>query len=216
MKQLILKFKLIFVPFLIITVCAEFVYTILNWLLFVKLEVYNFDDFITSICIPALMTGLAILIWLRPKMKLLNFKKRKSGDPFGGYMMVAWVAAAVPVCIAQSYMVTATGQLTQVDNINQINTVPKTKYYKPAHFYIDKKLVRVKPVFKVTDKGRNFDMYIYAPCPIFDSNHNTQTDTSRLRMPAMFPIPLFVVNGKLTTRINFHKLTKIPCCQSLF
>ncbi|EHQ26251.1 Rhomboid family protein [Mucilaginibacter paludis DSM 18603] len=209
MKQFAVKVKLILVPFLIITVCTTFVYTLLNWLLFVKLEAFSVDEFITNFVAPALIVGIAILIWLRPRVKLLNFKKRNSGDPFGGYMMLAWVAATVPICVTQAYITTATGTLTTLDHISQINKVPKTKYYKLTHFYVDKRLVRIRPTFKVTGKSnQDFDMAIYAPCPIFDSNATVETRQIGTSATTNKSYPIYVVDGKIIAQDALSKLNK--------
>ncbi|WP_214071310.1 rhomboid family intramembrane serine protease [Mucilaginibacter sp. dw_454] len=207
------KFKLIFVPFFLIGALTIAGYTFLHWLLCIKTTIVTVDEDVTNFFIPFALPWIPMLIWLMPKLKLLNLKNKSGkGDPLMGYLMVAWFAIGLPTIIAQEYLITATGTLTSIDNIGQINQQPLTKYYTLKHYYIDKRLVRVKPVFEVSGKyNEHFDMSIYAPCPIYDKNYHPASytitnktqqnrDTSFKKIPANL---LIIVNGKPTSREEF-------------
>ena len=201
MGQFNAKFKLILLPFLWITSATIGLYTFFHWLLFIKMELIPLDEEILNFFAPMFLPWIPILIWIRPRIKLLNLKNTKGKDPLMGYMMLVWVAMAAPLVIAQEYMVTATGTLTPLTRISEINRLPKTKFYSLRKCYIDKRLTRVKTTFTVSGKyNENFDMAIYAPCPIFDQNYSvpppplrivpSSSDTSR---------PLILLDGKIVT-----------------
>jgi rhomboid protease GluP len=196
MKNFGAKFRLIFIPFLLITVILVFAYTFLHWLLFIKNIFFNVDEEIINLIVPMILPGIPILIWLRPRIKLLNLAtKNKRRDPLSGYIMLAWIAMAAPTIIAQEYIVTSTGKLTPLDHISQIDSLPSTKYYTLKHYYIDKRLVRTKTTFETSGRyNENFEMTIYTPCPIFDYNHVGDTAKSQ-QIILKGNRPLIVVNG---------------------
>ncbi len=175
MEEFAFKFKRIFIPFVIITIATLCLYSLINWFLFINTESFDIDDNDINILGPMIFTWIPILIWLRPRIKLLQLKDTRKFRAFTGYLMLSWVIIAATLSFSQQYLGNAAGKLTRLDHISQIDSLPKTKYYTLKHFYIDKKLVRMKPVFNVSDKGRSYDMYIYAPCPIFDANLNVDT-----------------------------------------
>jgi hypothetical protein len=113
------KLKLIYKPFLIIAICIIAGYTLLNWLVFKKLQIFPLNEDIANIWIPFALPWVPILIWLRPRIKLLNLK-RKKGDLPSLYIFIAGFAIVIPTIIAQSYLQTASGILTKLDNISQI------------------------------------------------------------------------------------------------
>ena len=198
MEQIEKKFQLIFLKFLYTAVATIAGYTFLHWLLLIKMEMFTIDQEVVNLFIPMIVPGILILTWLRPSVKLLNFANNKGKDPLGLFIFLAWIAIAIPTIIAQEYLVTATGKLTVLDHISQIDTLPKTKYYKIKHFYIDKRLAKPKAVFEVTGKhNEDFDMTIYVPCPIFDQGliKDSVFNLSQTSFPPG-KAPLIVINGR--------------------
>ncbi len=125
MTGLIDKLKLIYKPFLIIAICFIAIYTFLHWALFIKAGIPLKEDII-KFWLPFGLPFIPILIWLRPRIKLLHF--RNDNGSFG-YQFLACIAIAIPTIIAQEYLITATGKLTQVEYVSQIDKTEKTKYY---------------------------------------------------------------------------------------
>ncbi|MGN6638127.1 MAG: TonB-dependent receptor, partial [Mucilaginibacter sp.] len=211
MKQYPAKLKLIFLPFLFLSAATIVVYTFLHWLLFIKTVIVPVDEDILNFWGPMVFPGIPILIWLRPRIKLLNLKNKSGkGDPLGGFIFFLWIAMAVPVIIAQSYLVTASGKLTELDSISQISKLPATKYYKVKHYYIDKNLVAFSTRFTTSGKyNQNFDMYIYAAVPVFDVNRAVKTHHFKISSPHSTinsDNALIVVNGRPTSRDSLEKI----------
>ena len=153
------KLKLIYKPFLIIAICIIAGYTLLNWLIFKKLQIFSLNEDIVNMWIPFALPWIPILIWLRPRIKLLNLK-RKKGDLPWLYIFIAGFAIAIPTIIAQSYLQTASGILTKLDNISEIEKQGATKYYSLKDFYIDKNNIGVKSSFDVSGKNNEYFKYI--------------------------------------------------------
>lgn len=160
------KVRLIFKPFSIIAICFILVYTFLHWALFIKAGIPLKED-IVKFWLPFILPFIPILIWLRPRIKLLYFKNENGSF---GYQFLACIAIALPTIIAQEYLITATGELTTVENVSQIGKGKKTKYYDLKNYYIDKEHVAVQNTVTVTGKYNNdFNMFIYVAMPIYDN-----------------------------------------------
>lgn len=211
MNQYVTKLRLIFLPFLTISIATIIVYTFLHWLLFIKTVIMPVDEDILNLIAPMIFAGIPILIWLRPKIKLLNLKNKNGKvDPLMGYIMFAWMAMLPPLVISQNYLTSATGKLTSLDNINQIDKYPATKYYKAKHFYIDKSLTGFYTRFEVSGKyNEHFDMYIYAAVPMYDTLHSSKTHNFKISSPKS-PInsnnALLVLNGKVISKNDLYKI----------
>lgn len=170
MKGLTDKLRLIYKHFVLIAIGFILTYTLLHWLLFIKAGVPLKED-IVKFWLPFGLPWIPILIWLRPRIKLLNFKNDNASF---GYQFLASIAIAIPTIITQEYLVTATGKLTQLDNISQITKSEQTKYYSLKNYYIDKQHIAVQNTASVTGKhNENFNMLIYVAMPILKNNADT-------------------------------------------
>lgn len=168
------KIRLIYLPFLIMTCGFVIIYTFLNWVLTVKTSILSLNEDITNFFIPAAFSFIAVLIWLRPRIKLLKFNTEGRRDPVSLYIFIAVIAITIPTIIAQNYMETATGKLTALENISQIEKHEPSKYYTLKNFYIDKKHIGVYTAFDVSGKSNDeFNMYIYIVLPILQSEADT-------------------------------------------
>src|SRR6185312_4997152 len=171
MKTLVQKLRLIYVPFLLLFVAIVGGYTFLNWLLFVKFHVFSLKEDVVQIWIPLALPWIPIILWLRPRIKLLNLKRKKGGDLPGLYIMVAGFAMAVPTLVAQAYLETATGKLTQLENVGQMQGREASKYYTLKNIYIDKQNASVESRFDVSGKhNEDFNMSLYWTVPILNSH----------------------------------------------
>ncbi len=170
MKGLSDKLRIIYKPFLFIGIGFILLYTLLNWLLFIKAAIPLREDII-EFWLPFGLPWIPILIWLRPRIKLLSFKNDNAAF---GYQFLASLAIALPTIIAQQYLVTATGKLTRLDNISQIEKSEKTKYYALKNYYIDKEHIAIQNTATVTGKhNENFNMLIYVAMPVLINGSDT-------------------------------------------
>lgn len=194
MSQFAAKFKLIFIPYLIISAATIILYTFLHWLLLIQFSLFQVKDIIITFWAPCIMPWLPILVLLTRRIKLLDLKSKK-GDPLWTYQGTMWIAMAVPLVIAQPYIISATGKLTVLDTINEIATKPASKYYTLKKFYIDKEGVALRSVSTVSGKfNRNLNYTIYAPCPVLDTKP-VRPDTGNYRdVPVEYRNALFILN----------------------
>ena len=123
------KLSLIYKPFLIIAVCIIAGYSFLNWLVFIKIKAFSLNEEIIKLWIPMALPWIPLVIWLRPRIKLLNLKTTRKSDFPSLYVMMAGFAIALPTIIAQFYIETASGTRTKLEHISRIELMPETKYY---------------------------------------------------------------------------------------
>jgi rhomboid protease GluP len=178
------KIRIIFVPTLLALLGLIIIYTFLHWILFIKLELFGLKEIITNFGIPITLTGLTAWILLRPKFKILNLEA-KWGNWRDFYSFILWLVLTVPVIIAQEYIVTASGQLTEMNSIDEINDTQQTKFYTLKNFFIDKRKVGIHSSFDVSGKhNEHFNMHIYVALPIFTK----KSDTTKSECPAWLGI----------------------------
>lgn len=129
------KLRIVYVPFLVVSAICIAAYTFLNWLLFIKFQILTIDEEILRIWGPFIVGWIAVLVWLRPRINALKFKNSLHHID---YQFVAAAAIAAPTIIAQFYLSTATGVLTSVDRVSEIDQAAQTKYYSITHFWANK------------------------------------------------------------------------------
>lgn len=167
------RIKIIFRPYLIALVLFLCGYTFLNWLLINYLEVFSFPENVVNTFLPMILGGLIAVFFIRPRFKALNLKTKK-GSWKDFYTFISAITIIIPAIIAQHYIITATGKLTQLQSINEINKAAPTKYYRLNNFYFDSANKSVRKYISVSGKGnRNYNMDIYIVVPILRSIRDT-------------------------------------------
>jgi rhomboid protease GluP len=170
MQHFIKKLKILYLPFLIIAISFIVLYTFLNWLFFIKTEIFTIKEIIRNFGLPFVLSWVPVLIWLRPRINLLKLKVKERNDSWSFfYQFAAVLVITIPTIIAQNYVEKSSGKLTQVTTIGQIKNVEKTKYYKVKKFYIDKKYIGVQPHFESSGRhNEDLKMDLYAVLPVFN------------------------------------------------
>lgn len=171
MKDLSEKIKLVYLPFLVITISFISIYTFLHWLLFLKLELFSVKEMFLKFWLPFGLPCIPVYFFLRPRLKLLKFKDDNKSF---GFQFLAVLIIAVPTMIAQEYLITATGKLTPIRTVSEIQKHEKTRYYSLQKFYIDKKNIGVLNTSDVSGKNNeHFNMTIYVAMPLLEKVSDT-------------------------------------------
>lgn len=207
MQQFKAKLKLIFLPFVYIGGITLAAYTFLHWLLAIRFNVVSLPEWYINFVIPGVLVFIVLIIWLRPHLKLLKYNNNGGRSPIVFFIYIAGLAWAIPTVIAQQYVETATGKLTALDSISQINTLPITKYYTVKQFYSAKKAAHVKIVFSVSGKNKtDFVMTAYTAVPVFNHLFPDTNIITAMRKRAN-PKTLVIIDSKLST---MQRLKKLP------
>ncbi len=171
MQNYAVKFKLLCLPFLLCMVGLTVFYTFLNWLLVIQLDWITINPMIIEFALPIVGALLLVFLIMRKQIRLFSFKNGKSSD-FLYFVMI--IGMAVPVIIAQNYIVTATGKLTPLRDITQIDSLPKTKYYQLDRYYFYKNAVSTNTRFSTSGKNdQYFDFTLYCVQPILKTARDT-------------------------------------------
>ncbi|MEN2400449.1 rhomboid family intramembrane serine protease [Flavobacterium sp. MC2016-06] len=171
MKDFVEKIKLIYFPFLVITLGFILIYTFFHWLIFIKLELFSIKEDMLKFWLPFALPCIPVYFFLRPRLKILKFKDDNKST---GFLFLAVLAIVVPTVIAQEYLITATGKITVLEDISEMQKFEKTKYYSLKDFYIDKKNIGVFNTSSISGKHNEyFNMEIYVAMPILQRAKDT-------------------------------------------
>lgn len=169
LKSIVFKLRVLFLPFLYIAVGLLIVYTFFNWWLFISTGSTSVREDVLNLWLPIALAGVAVLVWLRSRIKLLKLKTGK-GDLPTLYVFVAVAAIAVPTIIAQSYITTATGKLTDLETVRKANRWQTTKYYTVHNYFVDKGHASVHIKADVSGKrNENLNFRLSFASPLYDA-----------------------------------------------
>jgi len=159
------RLQIVFKPFILILLSLVFGYTFLHWFIFIELELFALKEMVTNFVLPILLSGIAVWFIIRKRLKIFSTEKVREI-----YGFVAWIALSVPSVIAQEYIITATGKLTELNSIEEINDQEATKYYTLKSYYINKLKIGVHHTVDFSGKNNeSLNMHIYITMPIYSS-----------------------------------------------
>lgn len=159
MKDFKIKMQILFKPFFLINISLLICYTFLHWLLLVHFHVIEIREDLANGGIPILLPIIPVFVFTRKQIKIL-----KKGGYRNMRLAVQFNACStmfIPLTIAQSYMVTATGKLTSLNDIQNINSSKPTKYYSLRHYYVDKN--RAGEYSVSSGSGKYYSIYFVLP-----------------------------------------------------
>lgn len=90
------------------------------------------EEYWTRIAI--FFTVIPVLIWLRPKFRVLIFPHSANG--IFGTVILSWIVLAVMVYTTQDYLTTAAGTLQRLSDIKEIDKVKYARFYTIERFSV--------------------------------------------------------------------------------
>jgi rhomboid protease GluP len=175
MTQFQIRIRRYFVPYLNISLGFILIYTFLHWLLIVQLKLVTPPDWVACIALPVLLCGIFVLTGLKIRMKLPATYLKSGIKMVRRYFAMMAAAICLPLIFVQQYMITATGKLTVLQTIDQVNTYPPARYYTVAEHFFDKAHA---VIHSHTGPGQaeadNLLLEIYVACPIY--NHPAENN----------------------------------------
>jgi rhomboid protease GluP len=133
---LVQKLRSVYAPFLLVSVLCVGGYTILNWLLLDEIALFSLDEEVVNLWLPFVLAGVAVFVWIRPRVRALRFGRWDRGAEF--YCFMAAGAITAPLIVAQIWLSDAGGGMTHLDSPSALGRGPKTKYYTIGTVSIDK------------------------------------------------------------------------------
>jgi rhomboid protease GluP len=172
MKDFSKKIAFILPTFLAIAVGSVVGLLLIRWLFSIQFQWLDLSTEVWDIFIPLLFPWIPMLIWLRSKLRSLQFKGSNSNGRML-FMVISWLTITATMIFSQQYLVSSTAKLLTLESVDQIIPSRKNEYYKIEKFYVDVGLAANISDFEVSGKhNENFNMNIYFVAPII--NYETE------------------------------------------
>jgi rhomboid protease GluP len=187
MKSFALKLRHILPIYLIIIFSSVIGLLVIRWLVNLQFHLFDIKEEIWEIWIPLLFPWIVILICLRPKLRILNYKDSDKGRFF--LQILTWGTMMATMSISQSYLTTSSGKLTHLETPTELTVKEKTKYYKIDRFSAATYYGGVYVRFNTSGKYNNeFNFNVFFVTPIL-------TDSSKE----------IIVQPNIWYCVEFHK-----------
>ena len=170
MKNIEIKLKEVYLPFLIVSIGTILFYNLFRWTFDIKLGILPLKEDLLNFWIPLALPWIPILIWLRRRNRILNIKGKGNNGHFL-YQFVMAVAMAVPIIISQNYIEKSSFDLNEISSISKIKELKNEKYFKISSFHIDHN--SSLPYVTARTSGQNNDnlnFYLYLACPFEETS----------------------------------------------
>jgi rhomboid protease GluP len=171
LKDIKIKIKEVYLPFLLAMVGTVALYNLFRWTFDIRLGILPLKDDLLNHWIPFLLPWVPVLIWLRRRIRILKVNgKRENGYFF--YQFAMAVAIAFPIISSQSYLEKASYDLIEVGSAVDIRDHQGEKYFKIRAFDVDRKgclpYATARPVGKYNEK---LSLKLYYACPFKETGH---------------------------------------------
>lgn len=138
LNSLLLKLKLVYVPFVAVSIGAILFYGLFRWLFDFKLGLLPLKEDVFNIWIPGLLAPIAIFIWIRPRVRVLDLNRRGKDGQYP-FLLVLMFAMAFPIGASQFYLEETSFDLIALGEANELESFRKQKYFSLRSFQIDHK-----------------------------------------------------------------------------
>jgi rhomboid protease GluP len=162
MKNYAVKFRHIVPAFLVIAWGTTLITLLFRWLFTIRYELLPIKEDLFNIWIPLLLPWIPMTIWLRPKLRIVKFKK---GDASMLLQIIAWMTMVVMMIASNSYIKTASGELTQLKTIDSL-TATRSRYISIENIQLNKKSGSAHTEFSTSGKYNehlDIDSYFVYP-----------------------------------------------------
>lgn len=106
-----------------------------RWLFAIRFEIIDIWEEVWNFWLPLALPCIPVLIWLRPRLRILTFKNDNSDGRFY-FQLLAIVTICICLIASQEYLTTATGRFQILSNITEIDRVEKARYYQITDFSV--------------------------------------------------------------------------------
>lgn len=165
METYITKLKHILPTFFTITISTIVGLLLFRWLFVIQFDIIDLKEEVWCLWLPMGLPWIPLLIWLRPRFRILTFKKDNEN---GRFFFQVLSAGTIIVCllISQNYLTTATGRLQKLSTIKEIDKIEKARYYSLIKFAVAPYYGGSFTDFRTSGKHNqylNFDIFFVTP-----------------------------------------------------
>lgn len=163
------KLTKIILPFILISTGFLLTYSFFYWLVFIRLKLSDLNDNIFGFFVPIGISTILIWFYFRKKLRLLQTTdKHKELTLF-----ISWILLTAPVLTFQFYLERETGELTQLNNVEEILTNKPTMYYSIKNSTQHKNKSGLYVTRASIDRGNEIGVGCYFACPLTNTDDST-------------------------------------------
>lgn len=166
-----LKFKLIFLPFLGLSLLTAVAYAVVRWTFDIYLDIWPLKDTIWDLIIPMILSIMVVLIGMRKRVRLLRFKlfEEKSFNVCCFVMILSLFPA---LSVSQAYLSKVSYQVIDINSVDEVRQYPKQKYFRIADFDINKLAAEVHMTTELSGKYQSHILaYLYVATPFVNAKN---------------------------------------------
>ncbi len=176
MDNYALKLRHIMPTFIYVTLATLAGMALVRYLLTIQFQILDFKIEAWEFWIPMAFTWIPITIWIRPKLRILDFESDVDRRQFI-YQVLTWGTMAASMIVCQKYLTTASGKIQDVANMSELDKKEESRYYRIGSFetiqgrggsYVDA---------TISGKYNEYlNMHLYFAFPMVDGTKHTQTE----------------------------------------
>ncbi len=163
------KLTKIILPFILISTGFLLTYSSFYWLVFIRLKLVDLNDNIFGFFVPVGISTILIWFYFRKKLRLLEITDKHREFT----LFISWILLTAPVLTFQFYLERETGELTQLNNVEEILTNKPTMYYSIENSLQHKNKSGMFIAKASVDRGNEIGVGCYFACPITNSDDST-------------------------------------------
>jgi rhomboid protease GluP len=170
MENYTTKFKHIAPTFIYVVFGTTIAALLFRWIFTINSEILPIKEDVFNIWLPLILPWLPMTIWLRPKLRIVKFKK---GDASMLFQIIAWGTMFGMMMTSNSYLKTSTGTLAEVQTIDGLESL-EARYLKIENIKLDRELGSAHTEFRASGKYNqylNFDSYFVYPFEISNNEY---------------------------------------------
>lgn len=170
-KSTKIKLKLIFLPFLWLSLLTALLYNVVRWILDIYLDIWPLKDSIWDLIIPLLLSVIVVIVCMSTRIRLLRFNFFKE-DSANIFYLVMVLALFPPLSMSQVYLSKVSYSIIEINNVDEARQYLKQKYFRVADFNVKKQEVVSHITTEVTGKYQSdLLVYLYLATPFSDANN---------------------------------------------
>ena len=170
MKNFNIKFREIFVPYLVISLITILSYNLLRWGLDVKLGVLPLKEDLLDFWIPFALPSIVVFAVMRRRICILSVSGSNDSGHFL-YKFVMAMAIFLPLLISQNFIVANSFDLKQVQSTSEVVGMEKERCFEIESIKINEDTLATFATVRVSGRlNENLNFYLYITQPFEQDN----------------------------------------------
>lgn len=178
-KHTRLKLRLVYLPFLLTLCLTIIVYGIIRWTLDFQTGILNLKKEVWEFIIPAGLTILIILLWIRKRLFILNLTLSPDQDSYHDlFQLLMGFMIGVTIFTSQSLLEASSFGLKKISRVQEVKKYPLEKYFSLKGHIADFTTQSIYTTAKISDneEKETLDFEVYVVCLFLEFEKETLVD----------------------------------------